>query len=704
VAWMRMMGADSVAYHRETVVERGDDFAGRALEYYASRGETPLAWGGSGAADLGLAGAVDGQEYDAIFGLGGAVDPVSGAPLVAAKRPGLELVVSAHKSVALLGVVGRADDMHALLDAEADATLAYLDAWMMARGGRRGRAQTRTPTHGLVWARTRHATSRAGDPEPHDHVLIANACRMADGGGGWKALDTAALRDVLHAATAAGRMASAAKAVSLGYAIDSDNGPSGRLGHWRIVGMPERACAAFSKRSAEITAAVESRGHATYQARQTAARDTRKAKRHTPPDDLLSGWRAELAAVGFTPAGMLADVDAAGAAARRIVPARLSERQLSALVTYTLGPAGRLAERKVFTRSDVVVAVAPLLFGAHPGELERAVEAVCAHPDAVSLIGVAGARERAYAPACVLAVETAIAVKVAAQSQRSDFAALSPAVVRSAISAKQEALGGRSLTPGQVAMITGVCTPGRGVELVLGVAGAGKTTAIDVVRDTFETAGYRVTGTSISGQAARTLAAEAQIVESRTTASLLWRLDHGQLGLDARTVIVADEAGLADDPSVLRLLAAAETAGAKVVMVGDHRQLGAVGPGGSLEALMGRHGDGVHILAENVRQVDPDERVALGELRAGSIQAAVGWYAKRQRIVTSPNRDGALDATVAAWAADVDAGRGTACWRDGERTSLPSTPGPGRPWPRPAGSPERNWTSTAPATGSGTGS
>src|ERR1700686_774856 len=61
---------------------------------------------------------------------------------------------------------------------------------IIARGGRRGRLQTRGPTHGLVWAPTRHATSRAGDPEPHDHVLIANLCHMADGKGGWKALDT----------------------------------------------------------------------------------------------------------------------------------------------------------------------------------------------------------------------------------------------------------------------------------------------------------------------------------------------------------------------------------------------------------------------------------------------------------------------------------------------------------------------------------
>ena len=53
MAWMRMMGAESVNYHRETVLGRVDDHPGAALDYYASRGETPLTWGGSGAQDLG---------------------------------------------------------------------------------------------------------------------------------------------------------------------------------------------------------------------------------------------------------------------------------------------------------------------------------------------------------------------------------------------------------------------------------------------------------------------------------------------------------------------------------------------------------------------------------------------------------------------------------------------------------------------------
>jgi TrwC relaxase len=119
VAWMRMMGAESVAYHRRTVLERGDDYPRRALAYYASRGETPLRWGGSGATALGLDGPVSPEAYEAIFGPGGARHPQSRERLVTARRPGMELVISAHKSVAELGVIGRAEHMHLLMEPSA---------------------------------------------------------------------------------------------------------------------------------------------------------------------------------------------------------------------------------------------------------------------------------------------------------------------------------------------------------------------------------------------------------------------------------------------------------------------------------------------------------------------------------------------------------------------------------------------------------
>ena len=255
-----MMGADSVAYHRDTIIERGDDFPGAALEYYATRGETPLLWGGSGAESLGLIGPVDNPSYDALYGPGGARHPRTGERMVTARRPGMELVIAAHKSVAELGVLGRAEDMHAIMDAERDATLAYLDQLTRERGGRRGVAAVPTATTGLVYAHARHATTRAGDPGPHDHVLIANVIEMLDARGGTKAPDTTLWREHLHAATMVGRVASAATAVQLGYGIEADPGPSGKLGHWKIAGIPDEALAVHSKRSAEISEAVAEKG------------------------------------------------------------------------------------------------------------------------------------------------------------------------------------------------------------------------------------------------------------------------------------------------------------------------------------------------------------------------------------------------------------------------------------------------------------
>jgi conjugative relaxase-like TrwC/TraI family protein len=306
---MRMMGADSVAYHEANVANRADDHAGAALDYYGSRGETPLRWGGSAAHLLGVEGEATPESYRAVFGPGGACLPRTGAKLVSTRRPGIELVVSPHKSVAELGVLGRADDMHAIVDAERDATLAYLDRMCREIGGRRGEAATPTKTGGLTWATSRHATTRAGDPQVHDHVLIANVVWMRDDRGGWKALDTAFLRDQLHAATAIGRMAAARVAVELGYAIVPDEGRSGRLGGWRIGGIPDEALAVHAKRSAQIDD-IAGPG-ASYRARNAAAREHRDPKTHEPVADLISRWRAELTAAGHPPAALVAGIEAA---------------------------------------------------------------------------------------------------------------------------------------------------------------------------------------------------------------------------------------------------------------------------------------------------------------------------------------------------------------------------------------------------------
>ncbi len=220
-----------------------------------------------------------------------------------------------------------------------------------------------------------------------------------------------------------------------------------------------------------------------------------------------------------------------------------------------------------------------------------------------------------------------------------------------------ERLGG-ALTDTQRHVAVGLLTEGHSLDVVVGIAGSGKTTTLSAVRAGFETAGHGVLGTATSGQAAKTLGQGAGI-EARTIASLTWRLDQGTLALTDRHVVICDEAAMTADVDLGRLLAAVERAGAKMIVVGDDRQLDAVGPGGALTALAARHPDHVWTLTDNLRQVDPAERAALDQLRDGDLHQALAWYAGQGRIHPAPDQRRAVQAMAAAWAADVTAGKET---------------------------------------------
>jgi conjugative relaxase-like TrwC/TraI family protein len=662
VAWFKAMGVDQVAYHEATVLGREDDHPGQALDYYGSRGETPLRWGGAGAARLGLHGEVTPEAYRPAFGPGGFRDPLNGQRFVRTTRPGFELVVSAHKSLSLLGVAGRADDMHAILDAQTAATIAYLEDWAQARGGRRGRAAVATPTSGLVYAVTRHGTSREGDPHLHEHVLVANVCEMRDAGGGYKALKSDELRDRDEAATMVGRLHSAAKAIELGYAIETDRGRSGRARDWGIVGIPAAVCEVFSKRADQIADYLEEMGYSSYRARNVAARRNRPVKRGTGTDQLMGRWIAELETHGWTLDRLAASLDRARRRCQGLARS-LTDPEIDRLAAELLDPEGELLARwKVFDRPRLVAEIAPLLYGHNPAELDKVVDRVLASELVVPLIGIAGASDQPYTATAVLATEQTITYALERFIRRR-ASVVAQDLVDQVTAGKQTELG-RELSAGQRRAVERICGAGRAIDVIVGVAGSGKTTALDVATRALEAAGCQVLGIATSGQAARTLHYYARI-PSGTVRSLLWRLDHGQVTLDRRSVLVLDEASLTADIDLARLLLAVNRAGGKLVIVGDPRQLAPVGPGGALQALVERHPESVTVLNQNLRQRDGAERAALHHLRAGNVQAAVGFYATRGRIRIAPTRTETLAAMVDAWAADTAAGHDTLmlAWR-----------------------------------------
>ena len=117
-----------------------------------------------------------------------------------------------------------------------------------------------------------------------------------------------------------GRLRSAAKAIELGYAIELDQGRSGRARDWRIVGIPAEVCEIFSKRSDQIAEYLEEMGYTGYRARNIAARHNRPIKRGTGTDQLMPRWIGELEAHGWSIDRLVASLDHARRQCRGLAP------------------------------------------------------------------------------------------------------------------------------------------------------------------------------------------------------------------------------------------------------------------------------------------------------------------------------------------------------------------------------------------------
>ncbi len=203
------------------------------------------------------------------------------------------------------------------------------------------------------------------------------------------------------------------------------------------------------------------------------------------------------------------------------------------------------------------------------------------------------------------------------------------------------------LSSEQVELVVALTTGGDGIDVVIAPAGTGKTFALDAARDAWQHAGYQVIGATLAARAAAELHATAGI-PAQTIASLLVDLDHPvHGGLRNRCVLVIDEAGMVGTRTLAQLLDHAARADAKVVLVGDHRQLPEIDAGGLLRGL----GERLNPLrlTTNRRQHEPWERAALAKLRDGQIDTALADYQTHGRLVTTPTATTTRNTMVADW-------------------------------------------------------
>jgi conjugative relaxase-like TrwC/TraI family protein len=640
------LGAGQARYYLEHAEPMPSSAAAVAfgVEDYYLRGQEPAGtWIGAGTSRLGLDALVSAEQLERVLA---GLDPGDGSVLrVRGSVPGFDVTFSAPKSVSLLFALGDAETSAAVLAAHERAVAAafgYLERTSaVARRGASGLESVQG--EGLVGAAFVHRLSRAGDPQLHSHVLVTNMVR--DASGRWTALDGRRL--YAHGRTA-GYLYQAALRDELTGSLGVDWGPI-RKGGAEIAGVPQRAIKAFSRRRAEVLNAMALAGGVGPNAARIATFASRRAKDHRlRPDDLLEEWQLRAFKLGLAPSQI-------SRLLHRRLPDGTELEDQDAVFAELAGPHGLTAKRSTFTRNDVLRAIAERLpAGAAVAAVEEAADAFLRSQHAVPLLvphrgdgrpvairlqtgrQVVLPREPVYSTPELLTVEHRI-VSRADQARGGGFGIADVESTERAIAAAPV-----ELTDEQVEMVRRLTRDGDGIAAVVGAAGTGKTTALAAANAAWATSGTKVIGCAVARRAAHQLEASAGIPATSVTA-LLRRPEQ----IPHRGVIVLDEAGMVGTRPLAALVDHAEAAEAKLVLVGDHRQLPALEAGGALHTLAARL-DAIE-LHENRRQREQWERDAVQHLRDGSIDRALDVYDAHDRVVIGEQPDNVMRQLVADW-------------------------------------------------------
>jgi conjugative relaxase-like TrwC/TraI family protein len=607
----RLRSDNPQGYYLE-VIARG------AEEYYLRRPEHAGVWIGAGSTRLGLDGIVDPDDLRAVLDQR---NPTTGEklPVRQIRRVGFDLTLSAPKSVSLLWALGDPDQSAAALDAHhaaVRATVEYLEAnaCQVRRGGRDGYGLEVETARGLIGAAFTHFTSRAADPQVHTHLVIAN---MAEGDDGrFTALHGTALFEHRRAA---GYLYQAVLRHELHRRLGVGFDPVVK-GSAEIAGIPKGARRVFSKRRAAIEAELAAVGGSGERASQTASLKTRQPKDHSLVlDDLLRRWRDEAARAGIE--------------ISRLPTARSTRR----LPTEEELAEALVLDRATFSFPDLVATTAALSpDGATLDDINRTVRSFLDSPLAIPL-----ADTRRWTTAEILELERR-SIDTARRRQRTGTAVVREHALAAALDARP------SLSGEQEHMVRHVCASGNGVDLVVGAPGSGKTFALGAARLAWQAEGHHVIGCALAARATAGLHADSGI-PSHTIAKLLGDVRDGRLRITDRTVIVCDEAAMVGTRDLARLIDLTDRTDAKLVLVGDPKQLPPIEAGGLYPALKTRLG--AARLVENRRQRDDDERQVTLDLRRGRTQRAVTRLERAGRLTLDTDPDVLLDQMVVDWAA-----------------------------------------------------
>lgn len=567
---------------------------------------------------------------------------------------------------------------------------------VMTRRGRNGVRQIDT-AGGVIGTKFRHWDSRAGDPNLHDHVVIANRVQGVD--GQWSSIDG---RMLYQYGVECSELYNArvqqyvTELTGLQFEARSLNG---KQPVHEIVGIDDEMVRAFSSRRGEISAAleqvtakfVEEHGYAPsekqlIQLAQQATLATRPAKDGVHSlEELHAEWVAQAHAlreqgVDLPVEGALAEKlkSASAEYEQQVLKVKRQQAYESPVQEHAAAIVARLEEsrstwRRTHLNAEVLRYARDL--GLNEKQDATLLDSIREHLNAEMLpLHAQGQRltprefmradgtsqyqkinHELFTSERVLAAESAILDAVT--QQVIPASSLEVFEMEAEKRRAELALQGYALPEGQERMAREFATSDKLLVVGIGAAGAGKTSSTRLAVNAIEASGGRVVGLAPTAAAAAVMREEMGI-EADTVDKILSDWKNGAaLNLQAGDVLLVDEAGMVSTPKFQQILQLAQERGALVRALGDYRQLSAVGSGGALR-LVDREVGAVH-LDELFRFKNPDEAAATLALREPPLvgdDQPFDWYKDQGRVVAGES-DVMVEQVFTAWREDTTAGK-----------------------------------------------
>jgi conjugative relaxase-like TrwC/TraI family protein len=530
-------------------------------------------------------------------------------------RAGWDATFSAPKSVSLTALVGGDERVREAHRESVGVALDELERYVQARIGGNLPAET---TGKWVAAKFEHDSARPvggyAAPQLHTHVVFFNLTQTEDGEA--YALQPRELYKTQQYVTAVYRSELAARLKTLGYEIER-----GKSGQPEIIGYSEKYLAASSPRRQQIEEHLAKENQRGADAAQIAAHKTREAKLTLSHAEVQQRHREIAEAFGNQPDNVVRAAKETVGKIEEESPHRIVQSAMTFSKERNLEREAVVDERELL-RDALRRSMGDATFTDIRGEFEKRIST----GEFIGLEKRTGARGRVYTTEEMIGYERDT-IQIMREGQNK-CAALASFETRREIEKDHP-----HLNESERAAIEQILRSRDQVTALEGVAGAGKTTSLAVVRKAAEGDGYKVEGFAPTSRAAQKLA-EAGIESSTLQRHLAQSHDQrdGQ-----KRLYVLDESSLASTKQMNEFLHRLKDSD-RVLLVGDVRQHQAVEAGTPYQQLQ-EAGIQTARLDEIIRQKDPALKEVVEHLSRGQVKEAIEKLDKQSRVheIADPN-------------------------------------------------------------------